>query len=139
MDDLISRQDLIDRLNGLMKSPWFLDGYVGLKDMAESKLNEFQIIDRLKWDERKNAVVIVRDFCVRGTPAVPAVPVKHGKWVMDEDPHDGDVRCSVCLIAIDQMHERNHGLLNALTGGKWYKFYRYCPNCGAKMDLEDEQ
>ena len=75
MDDLISRQDLIDRINGLMKSPWFLDGYVGLKDMAESKLNEFQIIDRLKWDERKNAVVIVRDFCVRGTPAVPAVPM----------------------------------------------------------------
>jgi hypothetical protein len=75
MDDLISRQDLIDRINGLMKSPWFLDGYVGLKDMAESKLNEFQIIDRLKWDERKNAVVIVRDFCVRGTPTVPAVPL----------------------------------------------------------------
>jgi hypothetical protein len=82
MDDLISRQDLIDRINGLMKSPWFLDGYVGLKDMAESKLNEFQIIDRLKWDERKNAVVIVRDFCVRGTPAVPAVTLdKLCEWL----------------------------------------------------------
>lgn len=82
MDDLISRKDLIDKINELMKSPWFLDGYVGLKDMAESKLNEFQIVDRLKWDERKNAVVIVRDFCVRGTPAIPTVPLdKLCEWL----------------------------------------------------------
>ena len=74
---------------------------------------------------------------VRNLPAVDAAPVVHGRWVMDENPHDGDVRCSVCLIAIDQMHERNHKLLNALTGGKWYTFYRYCPQCGAKMDLEE--
>ena len=58
---------------------------------------------------------------------------KKGKWILDEDPHDGDCRCSACLIAIDQMHERNHSLLNALTGGKWWTFYKYCPNCGADM------
>lgn len=82
MDDLISRKDLLDRINALMKSPWFLDGYVGFKDMAESKLTEFQIIDRLKWDERKNAVVIVRDFCVRGMPTTPAVPLdKLCEWL----------------------------------------------------------
>lgn len=80
------------------------------------------------------------DFCgwLDNAPTVDAAPVKHGKWVMDEEPHDGDVRCSVCLIAIDQMHERNHKLLNALTGGKWYTFYHYCPRCGAKMDLEEQ-
>jgi len=58
---------------------------------------------------------------------------KEGEWIMDENPHDGDCRCSVCLIAIDAMHERNHELLNALTGGKWWTFYHYCPKCGAKM------
>lgn len=58
---------------------------------------------------------------------------KDGEWIMDEHPHDGDCRCSVCLVAIDAMHERNHGLLNALTGGKWWRFYHFCPNCGAKM------
>ena len=58
---------------------------------------------------------------------------KTGKWILDEDPHDGDCRCSVCHIAIDQMHERNHGLLNALTGGKWWTFYKFCPTCGADM------
>ena len=69
-------------------------------------------------------------------PAADVVEVRHGRWVMDETPHDGDCRCSVCRVAIEQMHERHHGLLNALTGGKWWTFYRYCPHCGAQMDLE---
>lgn len=63
---------------------------------------------------------------------------KKGKWILDEDPHDGDCRCSACLIAIDQMHERNHSLLNTLTGGKWWTFYKYCPNCGADMRGEQK-
>jgi len=63
---------------------------------------------------------------------------KEGEWIMDEHPHDGDCRCSVCLVAIDAMHERHHGLLNALTGGKWWTFYHYCPKCGAKMKGEQE-
>lgn len=58
---------------------------------------------------------------------------KRGRWVLDNNPHDGDCRCSVCGIAIDQMHEKHHGLLNALTGGKWWTFYKFCPNCGADM------
>lgn len=64
---------------------------------------------------------------------------KEGEWIMDEHPHDGDCRCSVCLIAIDAMHERNHGLLNALTGGKWWRFYRYCPNCGSRMAKGEQE
>lgn len=64
---------------------------------------------------------------------------KKGKWILDEDPHDGDCRCSACHIAIDQMHERNHGLLNALTGGKWWTFYKYCPICGADMRCGDTE
>ena len=66
--------------------------------------------------------------------AVEFRKVKHGVWILDENPHDGDCRCSVCNVAIDAMHERNHSLLNVLTGGKWWTFYNYCPNCGAKMD-----
>ena len=66
-------------------------------------------------------------------PIADVVERKKGKWVLDENPHDGDCRCSACYIAIDAMHERNHELLNALTGGKWWTFYKFCPNCGAEM------
>jgi len=59
----------------------------------------------------------------------------HGKWVMDSDPDDGDCRCSNCHVCIDALHRRNHGLLKAL-GYQLNTFYKYCPNCGAKMDLK---
>ena len=80
-----------------------------------------------------------REIMARFQRLPSAEPRKKGKWILDEDPHDGDCRCSACLIAIDQMHERNHSLLNALTGGKWWTFYKYCPNCGCQMDGGEEE
>ena len=52
-------------------------------------------------------------------PTIDVVVVKHGEWVPSEyQPHH---TCSVC--------------------GHWFSLYdkvNYCPNCGAKMDLEEE-
>lgn len=92
----------------------------------------------MKMDERTSEMMQQVCVAINAFPAADVQEVRHGRWVMDENPHDGDCRCSVCTIAIDQMHERNHGLLNALTGGKWWTFYRYCPNCGSRMDLEGD-
>ena len=73
--------------------------------------------------------------CIRYAPEVDTVPVVRGEWKMDTDPDDGDCRCSSCKVCIDALHKRNHGLLNAL-GFKLHTFYKYCPNCGAKMESE---
>ena len=70
---------------------------------------------------------------IANAPAATEAVVQ-AKWIMDEEPHDGDVRCSACRSCVDAMHERNHAVLNALTGGKWWTFYRYCPYCGAIMN-----
>lgn len=72
------------------------------------------------------------DDALQDAPTVDAVPVVHGRW--DDIPntymsvaskdcayHGNATSCSVC-------HEVNP---NA------YKT-NYCPNCGAKMDLEEE-
>ena len=56
-------------------------------------------------------------------PTIEAEPVKHGRWLYkelcfkgDKTPTDYTYECSVC-------------------GYKWGEdIYRYCPNCGAKMD-----
>lgn len=48
-------------------------------------------------------------------PAVDAAPVKHGKW---EDAGSLSCRCSEC-------------------GCKNGRETRFCPICGAKMDLEE--
>ena len=54
-------------------------------------------------------------------PAAEVAPVRHGRWIWNEE---GEIdweqfyRCSNC-------------------GDKEYWESNFCPNCGAKMDLED--
>ena len=59
---------------------------------------------------------------VEGAPTVDAASVKHGKWF---DAMVGELPVQVC----DQC---STFFPFAYTGGG----HHYCPNCGAKMDLE---
>lgn len=58
-------------------------------------------------------------------------PVKHGNWVNYAGKHDRgmDLRCSICNLRASYF-----------VGGsdEWWDNSKpnYCPNCGAKMDLE---
>ena len=57
-------------------------------------------------------------------PAVDVAPIKHGKWLKTSNPrHENEqfYMCSNC----DWRCSCNDDL-----------DYNYCPNCGAKMDLE---
>lgn len=58
-------------------------------------------------------------------PTIEAEPVRHGRWIKHHNYFQGfyentDYKCSVC------------GLEREWLGGA-----NYCPNCGARMDLED--
>lgn len=61
-------------------------------------------------------------------PAVDAVVVRHGRWIQKEDKDwagGGKTMCSRCKY-----------------GYSWKMYFeperfKYCPNCGAKMDGED--
>ena len=58
-------------------------------------------------------------YCIDSVPGVDAVEVVHGRWkrYIDEDEDVHYYTCSVCnYMAIPR--------------------YKYCPNCGAKMDGE---
>ena len=58
----------------------------------------------------------------RALEAADVAPVVHGRWVYGEDV---GIQCSVCGA-------------DAFTEGDYRQVKsRYCPNCGAKMDLED--
>lgn len=52
--------------------------------------------------------------------AADVVPVVHGKWLCIETDDEQFFLCSVC-------------------NGKEYWESNYCPNCGAKMDVEHEE
>ena len=58
---------------------------------------------------------------VEALPTVDAEPVRHGKWVYHEDDIMPWNSCSLCGCEAFDMHGAN-----------------YCPNCGAKMVLEDD-
>ena len=59
---------------------------------------------------------------LQGLPTADVAPVVHGRWVYGEDV---DIQCSVCGA-------------DAFTEGDYRQVKsRYCPDCGAKMDLED--
>lgn len=68
---------------------------------------------------------------VKNLPTVDAEPVRHGRWYkpiggMMPPEHHGRHRCSVCNQLAYYERPGREGLSD------------YCPNCGARMDLEEE-
>ena len=51
--------------------------------------------------------------------------VRHGRWILEREP-DGKPYCFHCSVCDDDFH------YIGITA-----VYNYCPNCGAKMDLND--
>lgn len=81
--------------------------------------------------ERETAMEIVKrtsgDYAaafseIARLPAADVAPVIHGRWEVSERLCSSYARCSVCQdVYIDR---------NWITDGKW----KFCPNCGVKMD-----
>lgn len=62
------------------------------------------------------------------TPAADVVEVRHGRWLTtDAYPHH--LYCSVCY----KTYAKNAKWVNELDLPT-----NYCPNCGARMDKEDD-
>ena len=60
-------------------------------------------------------------------PTIETDTVKHGSWfLLDECANEG-VYCSVCHKKVYKLNYANQKLKS-----------KYCPNCGAVMDLEGE-
>ncbi len=57
---------------------------------------------------------------LKGLPSADVVEVRHGHW-------DQDMECSICGCLAPVSH---------VTGEEYA--YKYCPNCGARMDGEKE-
>jgi hypothetical protein len=92
---------------------------------SDTLLEQFRTL-RDKWGTESAIHRAVRGALVdcilktRDAPTIDAVPVKHGVWRRGEN-FGGEFRdCSVCNV-------RQYKVL----------FWKYCPNCGAKMDGDD--
>jgi len=58
---------------------------------------------------------------IRKVPSADVVEVRHGHW-------DEDMECSICGCLAPVSH---------VTGEEYA--YDYCPNCGARMDGEEQE
>ena len=80
--------------------------------------------------------VILRGYAsglVDAAPTIEAEPVKHGRWLITQEPlswHDVNcVECSACHES--WIYDEDYGFDDLCD-------WNYCPNCGARMDEEDE-
>lgn len=86
--------------------------------------------------ERTEAINAIRqyqypygvEFLIANIPAADVAPVRHGGWLTtDAYPHH--LYCSVCY----KTYAKNAKWVNELDLPT-----NYCPNCGARMDKEDD-
>ena len=68
-------------------------------------------------------------IAIESAPSADVAQVVHGKWKLLDECSNAGVYCSICHKAV-------------YRESAWYKNVhiksKYCPNCGAKMDKEDE-
>lgn len=63
--------------------------------------------------------------CITSMPAADVAPVRHGRWNVVEALSDDIQTAGECNICGENIN--------------WFgKLPNYCPNCGARMDKEDE-
>ena len=59
---------------------------------------------------------------IDGIPAADVAPVVHGRWISDGDGYHWTYNCSICAWK---------------DGYPFNERHNFCPNCGARMDLEE--
>lgn len=75
------------------------------------------------------------DICSRINSAPTVDPVKHGYWSLNPYNREWDV-CSACRTGTKR---REYGINPDGNEYMTEYSYRYCPNCGAKMDAIEER
>lgn len=74
-------------------------------------------------------------FEIEEIPAADVAEVRHGRWecVYDDGMGETNITCSHCKNT-----RTVNGCFVSTDGKSCYFEDDYCPSCGAKMDLEDE-
>ena len=89
-------------------------------DFIKKRIEEFKHSLCVCFPIRKEAVEVIEHLCIDKEPTMEAVPVVHGKWVIDGEFID----CSVC----------KREKWSRVPYEDLVKRFRFCPNCGVKMD-----
>ena len=58
---------------------------------------------------------------INSIPSADVVEVRHGRWIVFDPKNAESKECSMCGYLFSRLYPSN-----------------YCPNCGARMDKEDD-
>lgn len=93
----------------------------------------------------ENALYNANDIysAIDNAPAADVAPVRHGRWIM-KHKHRGGFRRYTGIddmgephtITVDERVEYDDRYCSECGKQSADNFLNYCPNCGAKMDLE---
>ena len=101
-----------------------MDEYIRREDAI--KYIEGQCVDGKMWGNDESEGTLIEAYSaidvLMEIPAADVAPVRHGKWL--------DGRCTVC-----GWEEPDVCTWLGYDSEAWIDT-QYCPNCGAKMDLE---
>ena len=88
--------------------------------VREALLREIERREALMVGDKLVSVDAMKSF-IKNRPAADVAPVRHGEWEIVVGSNGNEYMvCTCCRVSQD------------LTG-----VFTYCPNCGAKMDLND--
>lgn len=99
------------------------DFYVIPKDTPASDVVSMGVHQQVRW-ERDIAIEQLESYGVGFAEEADVVKVKHGKWLVIENPNSLNVICSNC--------RENYYVFK--KGQYRIEQSNYCPNCGAKME-----
>lgn len=92
------------------------------KEVVQEMLENAQIISNGEY-----CGYCTEDVRLNSIPAANVAEVRHGRWILEREP-DGTPYCFHCSVCDNDFH--HIGIMTATD---------YCPNCGARMDEEDNK
>ena len=96
---------------------------------ADALSKKWQEVLDEKADEKGTLAYITFELFIdrlKEEPTIEAEPVRHGRWIGAPLCGNDNCRCSACG-SWHNIHANLHGEI----------MQKYCPNCGAKMDIKD--
>ena len=88
-------------------------------EMTKEYIEREAAIEELK---RRDFLPVIVKHAIEAVPAADVAPVVHGRW----EKHGSKWQCTGCKV------------LMSIDGTPQENLLYHCPNCGAKMDKEEE-
>ena len=89
-------------------------------------LEVIEAVKNITWSQSGKVLCGKMYSQIKDLPAVDAAPVVHGRWVYENEAQGDYSHCSECGCRV------GGGRISDLSVR-----YKFCPNCGAKMDAQE--